>query len=115
MAGRDVGGGNPKSSPRAAGAPGLHARGSIPRVSEADEAGAGWGARYDDLLQRTAAGTPACRETALQTCTFLCKRACRRVQQHVTLWEGCEGTTCVTCAAGLPDPVVVISRTTYRQ
>lgn len=40
-----------------AGAPGLNACGSIPRVSEADEAGAGWGARYDDLLLRAAAGT----------------------------------------------------------
>ena len=64
LAGGGGGGGNPRASPRAAGAPGLHARGSIPRVSEADEAGAGWGARYDDLLQRTAAGAPACCGTA---------------------------------------------------
>ncbi|KAK9845966.1 hypothetical protein WJX81_007112 [Elliptochloris bilobata] len=45
---------NVDHEPKAAGAPGLHVRGSIPRVSEADEAGAGWGARYDDLLHRAA-------------------------------------------------------------
>ena len=65
--GRDEDGGSANPSPRAAGAPGLHARGSIPRVSEADEAGAGWGARYDDLLKRTAAGARASVEDALQT------------------------------------------------
>ena len=41
---------------RAQGPPGLHAKGSMPRVSEADEVGAKWSTRYDDLLHRAAAG-----------------------------------------------------------
>ncbi len=49
-------GGHAGAMPAGAGAPGMQARGSVPRVSDADEAGAGWSARYDDLLQRAAAG-----------------------------------------------------------